>query len=76
MEYTAAELGWIGLSILLLGMSKGGFPVGVIALPVIPVGVALGYLLVRLVPQHVYRRFIYVVLGVTSLVLVVKALGA
>lgn len=31
--YTAMDLFWIGLSLFLLGMSKGGFPVGSIALP-------------------------------------------
>lgn len=33
--YTTAELLWIGTSIFLMGMSKGGFPVGAIALPVL-----------------------------------------
>ncbi len=33
--YTTTELLWIGMSIFLLGMSKGGFPVGAIALPVL-----------------------------------------
>ncbi len=55
--------------------SRDGLMLGVKLLPVIPVGVVLGYVLVRLVPQHVYRRVNYVVLGVTSAVLVVKALG-
>lgn len=55
--------------------SRDGLMLGVKLLPVIPVGVALGYVLVRLVPQHIYRRFLYVVLGVTSTVLVVKALS-
>jgi len=35
LDYTIADLGWIGLSVLLLAMSKGGFPVGSIALPVL-----------------------------------------
>lgn len=34
-SYAAADLFWIGLSLFLLGMSKGGFPVGSIALPVL-----------------------------------------
>jgi uncharacterized membrane protein YfcA len=33
--YSAVELCWIALAILMLGMSKGGFPVGSIALPVL-----------------------------------------
>ncbi|MDF7823313.1 sulfite exporter TauE/SafE family protein [Pontiellaceae bacterium B12227] len=39
MEFLAAysfpDLFWIGLSLFLIGMSKGGFPVGAIALPVL-----------------------------------------
>ena len=31
----AAHLFWIGLSLFLIGMSKGGFPVGTLALPVL-----------------------------------------
>lgn len=34
-QYGALDLFWIGLSLLLTGMSKGGFPVGAIALPVL-----------------------------------------
>ncbi|HKL21307.1 MAG TPA: sulfite exporter TauE/SafE family protein [Tichowtungia sp.] len=34
-QYNLPELFWIGLSLLLLGMGKGGFPVGVIALPIL-----------------------------------------
>ncbi|NQU41572.1 MAG: sulfite exporter TauE/SafE family protein [Lentisphaerae bacterium] len=34
-EYTLVELIWIGLAILMLSMSKGGFPVGSIALPLL-----------------------------------------
>ena len=34
-SYTGSNLFWIGLSLFLLGMSKGGFPVGSIALPVL-----------------------------------------
>ncbi len=33
--YTFPELFWIGLSLFLIGMSKGGFPVGNIALPIL-----------------------------------------
>ncbi len=33
--YSLLDLFWIGLSLFLIGMSKGGFPVGSIALPVL-----------------------------------------
>jgi uncharacterized membrane protein YfcA len=33
--YSALDLFWIGLSLFLIGMSKGGFPVGSIALPIL-----------------------------------------
>lgn len=35
MSYTPAELSWIALSILLISMNKGGFPIGVVALPLL-----------------------------------------
>ncbi len=54
--------------------SHDGLMLGVKLLPVIPLGVVIGYLLVRAVPQHVYRRFLYIVLGITSAILVLKAL--
>ncbi|WP_372807111.1 sulfite exporter TauE/SafE family protein [Pontiella sp.] len=34
-DYTFLDLFWIGLSLFLTGMSKGGFPVGNIALPIL-----------------------------------------
>lgn len=34
-QYAVLDLFWIGLSLFLIGMSKGGFPVGAIALPVL-----------------------------------------
>ncbi len=34
-QYAMLDLFWIGLSLFLIGMSKGGFPVGSIALPVL-----------------------------------------
>lgn len=34
-QYAALDLFWIGLSLFLVGMSKGGFPVGAIALPIL-----------------------------------------
>jgi len=34
-HYTLVDLGWIALSLFLIGMSKGGFPVGSIAMPLL-----------------------------------------
>jgi uncharacterized membrane protein YfcA len=34
-QYSVLDLFWIGLSLLLIGMGKGGFPVGAIALPIL-----------------------------------------
>jgi uncharacterized membrane protein YfcA len=34
-EYAVLDLFWIGLSLFMIGMSKGGFPVGAIALPIL-----------------------------------------
>jgi uncharacterized membrane protein YfcA len=34
-QHTVSDLVWVGLSILLLAMSKGGFPVGPVALPML-----------------------------------------
>ena len=48
---------------------------GAVMLPVIPVGVGLGYLLVRITKQRHYVGFIYAALCVTSIVLIVKALA-
>jgi hypothetical protein len=45
-------------------------------LPIIPVGVAVGYGLVRLTRQHHYIAFIYIVLFAASFMLIVKSLGA
>ncbi len=56
--------------------SHEGVVLGGLLLPVIPVGVILGVVLVRIIPEKIYRRFLYTVLGVTSAVLVVKALSA
>jgi uncharacterized membrane protein YfcA len=33
--YSLLDLFWIGLSLFLIGMSKGGFPVGAVALPIL-----------------------------------------
>ena len=35
MDCSWIEWGWMGVAVFLLGMSKGGFPVGAIALPVL-----------------------------------------
>jgi hypothetical protein len=35
LDHSITELFWIGLSLLMLGMSKGGFPIGTIALPML-----------------------------------------
>lgn len=34
-QYEFLDLFWIGLSLFLIGMSKGGFPVGAVALPIL-----------------------------------------
>jgi len=34
-QFAGADLFWIGLSLFLIGMAKGGFPVGAVALPVL-----------------------------------------
>jgi uncharacterized membrane protein YfcA len=49
---------------------------GALMLPVVPVGVGLGYGLVRLVKEKHYARFIYGLLGITSLMLLWKAIGS
>jgi uncharacterized protein len=49
---------------------------GAALLPVIPIGVALGWWLVRVTAQSYYTALIYVVLFVTSVSLIVKALAA
>lgn len=43
-------------------------------LPVIPIGVLLGYLIVRVMPERVYIRFIYLTLSATSIVLIYRAI--
>jgi uncharacterized membrane protein YfcA len=45
---------------------------GALMLPVIPLGVILGYTLVRITRQRVYTAFIYTVLFVTSIGLIIK----
>ncbi len=34
-QYAAVDLFWIGVSLFLIGMGKGGFPVGAVALPIL-----------------------------------------
>jgi hypothetical protein len=49
---------------------------GVLMLPVVPVGVGLGYGLVRLLKEAHYILFIYSLLGISSVMLLWKALGS
>jgi len=49
---------------------------GLVMLPVIPVGVLAGYGLVRLTRDHHYAAFIHVVLAITSVVLIITGLRA
>ncbi len=46
---------------------------GLVMLPVLPLGVLLGHALVKITKQHHYIAFIYVVLFITSILLIVKA---
>ena len=48
---------------------------GTVMLPVVPIGVGLGYLLVRVIHERTYVRFIYALLGITSLMLLARAAG-
>lgn len=60
----------------LCGMLKApNLVLGAVMLPVIPLGVWAGYLLVRAVKQEAYIGFIYAVLLVTSCMLIVKSFG-
>lgn len=61
-----AMLGRFHLSDLKLGATM---------IPLIPFGVALGYTLVRLMKTKHYIGFIYVVLFITSVTLILKAIG-
>jgi uncharacterized membrane protein YfcA len=49
---------------------------GALMLPVVPVGVGMGYALVRLLKEKYYILFIYTLLAVTSVSLLWKALAA
>ncbi len=60
----------------LLGrIQRDNLVLGLHLLPVIPLGVAVGYGLVRVMKGRHYRWFIYAVLLVTSVTLIVKAVG-
>jgi uncharacterized membrane protein YfcA len=48
---------------------------GAVMLPVIPLGVSLGYLLVRVTRQRYYVGIIYAILLATSIILIAKALA-
>jgi len=48
---------------------------GTMMLPIIPIGVILGYLLVRVTRQRYYVGIIYAILFATSIILIVKALA-
>ena len=47
VQYGALDLFWIGLSLFLIGMSKGGFPVGNIALPILIFIIKFGWPRIR-----------------------------
>ena len=66
--YAVPDLFWIGLSLFLVGMSKGGFPVGSIALPVLilvwpaqaqAARAAVGFMLPMLCLMDVVALFFY-----------------
>lgn len=44
-------------------------------LPILPVGVLIGYGFVRVMDEHFYTRFIYTTLVLTSLILIYRALA-
>jgi uncharacterized membrane protein YfcA len=54
-------------------ITKESLALGAIMLPVVPVGVGLGYLAVRLMKPKYYVGLIYAVLAATSMLLIVKA---
>ena len=63
------------LPFALLGrFSREQLMVSVWILPVIPIGVMLGYLIVRLMREHYYIRFIYLSLSITSVLLIYRAI--
>ncbi len=65
------------LPFALLGrIQTGNLHLGLLMLPVIPFGVLLGYGLVRITRDHHYIGFIYMVLGVTSVFLIINGIRA
>lgn len=66
--YGAVDLFWIGLSLFLVGMGKGGFPVGAVALPILILAwpaqansarAAVGFMLPMLVLMDVVAVIFY-----------------
>jgi len=77
---TTAAYFW-GLNLLKMGpfymmgrITSGNLLLAAWMLPVMPMGVALGYLVVKVIKQEHYTGIIYVVLLCTSVMLIVKAL--
>ncbi len=61
----------------LLGRIKPEFLLlGLIMLPIIPIAVLSGFLLVRITKDHHYTAFIYVALAITSLFLILDGINA
>ena len=67
-QYAGLDLFWIGLSLFLIGMSKGGFPVGAIALPILilvwpapaqAARAAVGFMLPMLCLMDIVALFFY-----------------
>lgn len=59
----------------LLGrFSKEQLVASIWILPVIPIGVLLGYFIVRIMREHYYIRFIYFSLSITSIFLIYRAI--
>ncbi|MCC7300734.1 MAG: sulfite exporter TauE/SafE family protein [Verrucomicrobia bacterium] len=77
---TSCAFSWIGnlmklVPFILLGrIHPANLKLGVTLLPVIPFGVALGWWLTHKTEQKYYTALIYVVLFVTSVLLILKAL--
>ena len=67
-SYELTNLIWVGVCLLLLGMSKGGFPVGSIALPLLvliwphgkePAKAAVAFLLPVLCCMDIFAMMFY-----------------
>ncbi len=74
MNFIAPEWIAIGSIVLMMGMSRGGLPIAGWILPVIPIGVLLGYLIVQVMRERYYIRFIYLSLFITSILLIYRAI--